>query len=75
MDACNAWRAIEEISLMFFKGLCTAFVAVMLTATAASVCEAQNTTDLLANTYGTNTTRAGNVARSMWVAPEGVIYT
>lgn len=75
MDACNAWRAIEEISLMFFKGLCTAFVAVMLTATAASVCEAQNTTDWLANTYGTNTTRAGNVARSMWVAPEGVIYT
>jgi len=33
------------------------------------------TTDWLANTRGLNNTRVGNCARSMWVAPEGVIYT
>lgn len=60
---------------MVFKGLCTAFVAVMLGAAAVSVCEAQYTTGWIANTHGTATTRIGNVARSMWVAPEGVIYT
>ncbi len=60
---------------MVFKGLCTAFVAVVLSAAAASVCEAQYSTGWVANTHGTATTRVGNVARSMWVAPEGVIYT
>ncbi|MEA3087370.1 MAG: hypothetical protein QOC89_5067, partial [Paraburkholderia sp.] len=75
MHACIAQRAIDETSLMFFKGLCTAFVAVMLSAAAASVCEAQYSTGWVANTHGTDTTRVGNVARSMWVAPEGVIYT
>ena len=60
---------------MFSKGLCNVFVAVMLSAAAASVCEAQYTTGWIANTHGTATTRVGNVARSMWVAPEGVIYT
>ncbi|CAE6763620.1 SMP-30/gluconolactonase/LRE family protein [Paraburkholderia haematera] len=60
---------------MSLKGLCTAFVAVVLSAAAASVCEAQYSTGWVANTHGTGTTRVGNVARSMWVAPEGVIYT
>ncbi|HYS62325.1 MAG TPA: SMP-30/gluconolaconase/LRE-like region family protein [Paraburkholderia sp.] len=41
----------------------------------ASVCQAQYTTDWLANTYGTLASHVGNGARSMWVAPEGVIYT
>ncbi|MBN3737001.1 MULTISPECIES: SMP-30/gluconolactonase/LRE family protein [Burkholderia] len=36
---------------------------------------AGNTTDWLANTYGTLAAHVGNVARAMWVAPEGVIYT
>ncbi|SIT48437.1 SMP-30/Gluconolaconase/LRE domain protein [Paraburkholderia ribeironis] len=36
---------------------------------------AQNTTDWLANTYGTLAAHVGNAARSMWVAPEGPIYT
>lgn len=35
----------------------------------------QYTTDWLANTYGKLATHVGNGARSMWVAPEGVIYT
>ncbi|SDC10085.1 SMP-30/gluconolactonase/LRE family protein [Paraburkholderia lycopersici] len=52
-----------------------ALLAAALSATVVPVCEAQYATDWIANTYGTNATRVGNVARSMWVAPEGVIYT
>ncbi|TKC81426.1 SMP-30/gluconolaconase/LRE-like region family protein [Trinickia terrae] len=44
-------------------------------ATCAPACQAHNTTDWLANTYGTLAAHVGNTARSMWVAPEGVIYT
>ncbi|AJX33427.1 SMP-30/gluconolactonase/LRE family protein [Burkholderia oklahomensis] len=44
-------------------------------ATIAPACQAQNTTDWLANTYGTLAAHVGNTARSMWVAPDGVIYT
>ncbi|WP_218884185.1 SMP-30/gluconolaconase/LRE-like region family protein [Burkholderia guangdongensis] len=40
-----------------------------------SVAHAQYTTDWLANTYGTIASHVGNDARSMWVAPEGTIYT
>jgi hypothetical protein len=61
--------------IMVLKEFCTAFVAAMLSVAAASICEAQYSTGWLANTHGTGTTRVGNVARSMWVAPEGVIYT
>ncbi|QCP51915.1 SMP-30/gluconolaconase/LRE-like region family protein [Trinickia violacea] len=43
-------------------------------ATIAPACHAQNTTDWLANSYGTLAAHVGNTARSMWVAPEGVIY-
>ncbi|MBY4833535.1 SMP-30/gluconolactonase/LRE family protein [Burkholderia dolosa] len=48
-------------------------VAVALAGAAPS--RAQNATDWLANTYGTLAAHVGNAARSMWVAPEGVIYT
>ncbi|KLU25968.1 SMP-30/gluconolaconase/LRE-like region family protein [Caballeronia mineralivorans PML1(12)] len=44
-------------------------------ATIAPACQAQNTTEWLANTYGTLAAHVGNTARSMWVAPDGVIYT
>ncbi|WP_429303763.1 SMP-30/gluconolactonase/LRE family protein [Paraburkholderia sp. GAS199] len=44
-------------------------------ATLTPVCHAQYTTDWLANTFGTLAAHVGNAARSMWVAPEGVIYT
>lgn len=51
----------------------------MLFAAIASLAPAsqaqQYTTDWLANTYGKLATHVGNGARSMWVAPEGVIYT
>jgi len=33
------------------------------------------TTDWLGNSYGKIATHVGNAARSMWVAPEGIIYT
>ena len=57
------------------RRLHTAFLAALLIATIAPACQAQYTTDWVANTYGTTATRVGSVARSMWVAPEGVIYT
>jgi hypothetical protein len=60
---------------MIMKRINTAFLAAVLIATVAPGCYGQYTTDWVANTYGTNATRVGNVARSMWVAPEGVIYT
>jgi hypothetical protein len=41
----------------------------------APASHAQYTTDWLANTFGTLASHVGNGARSMWVAPEGVIYT
>ena len=52
--------------------------AVLLAVAIAAIApagHAGNTTDWLANTYGTLEAHVGNVARSMWVAPEGVIYT
>ncbi|ACC75709.1 SMP-30/gluconolactonase/LRE family protein [Paraburkholderia phymatum] len=60
---------------MCVKRFCHAFVALVLSAAVPSVCDAQYSTGWMANTHGTATTRVGNVARSMWVAPEGVIYT
>ncbi|HEV3425433.1 MAG TPA: SMP-30/gluconolaconase/LRE-like region family protein [Paraburkholderia sp.] len=60
---------------MAWKRIHAAFVAAVLTATIAPECQGQYTTDWVANTFGTNATHVGNAARSMWVAPEGVIYT
>ncbi|RQS20946.1 SMP-30/gluconolaconase/LRE-like region family protein [Burkholderia sp. Bp8992] len=50
-------------------GMCMAMLA------PASHAQVQYSTDWLANTYGTLVSHVGNGARSMWVAPEGVIYT
>ncbi|MDS0860928.1 SMP-30/gluconolactonase/LRE family protein [Burkholderia pseudomultivorans] len=47
----------------------------MCMAMLATASHAQYTTDWLANTFGTLAAHVGNGARSMWVAPEGVIYT
>ncbi|MEX3923372.1 SMP-30/gluconolactonase/LRE family protein [Paraburkholderia sp. BR10936] len=60
---------------MILHRIGAAWLAAALTATVTPVCEAQSSTDWIANTYGANATHVGNVARSMWVAPEGVIYT
>lgn len=50
-------------------GMCMAMLA------QASHAQVAYSTDWLANTYGTLVQHVGNAARSMWVAPEGVIYT
>ncbi|TDQ85341.1 SMP-30/gluconolaconase/LRE-like region family protein [Paraburkholderia silvatlantica] len=47
----------------------------LFVAATAPASYAQYTTDWLANTFGTLAAHVGNGARSMWVAPEGVIYT
>jgi hypothetical protein len=60
---------------MIMKRINTAFFAAALISTIVPRCYGQYTTDWVANTFGTNATRVGNVARSMWVAPEGVVYT
>mgnify|MGYP003945738555 CR=1 FL=1 len=41
----------------------------------APPCSALYTTDWLANSYGSLAGHVGNAARSMWVAPDGTIYT
>jgi hypothetical protein len=52
-----------------------AVILAVVIASVAPTCQSENTTDWLANTYGTLAAHVGNTARSMWVAPEGVIYT
>jgi len=60
---------------MITKQIHTTLLAVALSTGLVQTCQGQYTTDWIANTYGTNAARVGNVARSMWVAPEGVVYT
>jgi hypothetical protein len=60
---------------MVMKRIYAAYLAAVLIATIAPESQAQYTTDWAANTFGSDATRVGNAARSMWVAPEGVIYT
>ena len=57
------------------KRIYAAFLAAVLSGTIAPECQGQYTTDWIANTFGTNATHVGNAARSMWIAPEGTIYT
>src|SRR5260370_16737710 len=65
----------RRASVMVEKKRIHAALLAAAIATIAPACQAQNTIDWLANTYGTLATHVGNAARSMWVAPEGVIYT
>ncbi|WP_321963416.1 SMP-30/gluconolactonase/LRE family protein [Paraburkholderia sp. J7] len=58
-----------------FKGRIRAALLGVFVAAIAPASHAQYTTDWLANTFGTLAAHVGNGARSMWVAPEGVIYT
>ncbi|KVQ11441.1 SMP-30/gluconolaconase/LRE-like region family protein [Burkholderia ubonensis] len=59
---------------MSMKLIRTALLGAWLAAIASAV-HAQYSTDWIANTFGTIAAHVGNGARSMWVAPEGVIYT
>jgi hypothetical protein len=57
------------------KRIYATLVTALLVATLAPECQGQYVTDWVANTFGTNAAHVGSVARAMWVAPEGVIYT
>ncbi|RQR52877.1 SMP-30/gluconolaconase/LRE-like region family protein [Burkholderia sp. Bp9125] len=58
-----------------FKKLIRAAWFVAWIAMLAPAAHAQYATDWIANTFGTIAAHVGNGARSMWVAPEGVVYT
>ncbi|WP_027794853.1 NHL repeat-containing protein [Paraburkholderia acidipaludis] len=58
-----------------YSKLIRAALLSLCVAALAPASHAQYTTDWLANTFGTLASHVGNGARSMWVAPEGVIYT
>src|SRR3979490_1462226 len=68
-------RYREESIIMVKKRSYAALLAAVLIAAIAPNCQAQYTTDWVANTFGAYAADVGNAARSMWVAPEGVIYT
>ncbi|KWE60542.1 SMP-30/gluconolaconase/LRE-like region family protein [Burkholderia ubonensis] len=59
---------------MSMKQIRAALLGALFAAIASAV-HAQYSTDWIANTFGTIAAHVGNGARSMWVAPEGVIYT
>jgi len=61
--------------LMNIRHLKPLWLGVVLFCTAPHTMVAQYTTDWVANTFGTNAAHVGNAARSMWVAPEGMVYT
>ena len=52
-----------------------AWFFVLLASASISRAQLSYTTTWVGNTYGNQSTYVGNAARSMWVAPEGVIYT
>lgn len=60
---------------MYPKRISFPFLIILLFFTAGQKMYGQYTTDWVANTFGTNAAHVGNAARSMWVAPEGVVYT
>lgn len=60
---------------MLIRRIYIPHIAAVLLATISPVCYGQYATEWVANTFGTNAAHVGNAARSMWVAPEGVIYT
>jgi len=67
-------RSALFMRLKGIRAICAGVVIAATMQTFAQTCYAY-TTDWLGNTFGTLATHVGNAARSMWVAPEGVIYT
>jgi hypothetical protein len=60
---------------MITKRMCALLFTAAIAALSPAAQAQQYTTDWLANTYGTLAQHVGNGARSMWVSPDGVIYT
>src|SRR5258708_31619366 len=52
-----------------------AFAACGLATLITGQAQVSYTTTWVGNTFGTNAAHVGNCARSMWIAPEGVVYT
>ncbi|HZY61859.1 MAG TPA: hypothetical protein VFE38_04975, partial [Edaphobacter sp.] len=52
-----------------------AWIFILLISAAISHAQVSYTTTWVTNSYSTIPTYVGNAMRSMWVAPEGVIYT
>ena len=73
--AIPQFRCLRRARFTIMKRIYATFLTALLIATLAPECYGQYTTDWVANTFGTNATHVGSVARSMWIAPEGVIYT
>lgn len=65
MPVKRGWSAFFAIACLF----------VLLISATISHAQASYTTTWVGNTYSTTPTYVGNAMRSMWVAPEGVIYT
>src|ERR1700759_2981457 len=65
MLAKRGWLASFAIAWSF----------VLLISATISHAQVSYTTTWVANSYGTLPTYVGNAMRSMWVAPEGVVYT
>ncbi|MGO4209965.1 SMP-30/gluconolactonase/LRE family protein [Terriglobus sp. 2YAB30_2] len=65
MPAKRGWSAFFAITCLFL----------LLISATISHAQATYTTTWVGNTYSTTPTYVGNAMRSMWVAPEGVIYT
>ncbi|NUQ28371.1 MAG: hypothetical protein HOQ35_07645 [Acidobacteriaceae bacterium] len=65
MPAKRGWSAFFAIACLFL----------LLISATISHAQATYTTTWVGNTYSTTPTYVGNAMRSMWVAPEGVIYT
>ena len=61
----RSWLAFFAIPWLF----------ILLISAAISHAQVTYTTSWVANSYSTAPTYVGNAMRSMWVAPEGVIYT
>ena len=65
---------------MFLKRVWQAFFSIpwlflMLLGATSSHAQVTYTTSWISNSYATYPTYVGNAMRSMWVAPEGVVYT
>jgi len=57
------------------RAICYLLAALFLSNPITALAELSYTTTWVGNTYGTEAAHVGNCARSMWIAPEGVVYT
>jgi hypothetical protein len=66
--AIPQFRCLRRARFTIMKRIYATFLVALLIATLAPECQGQYATDWVANTFGTNATRVGSAARSMWIA-------